>query len=85
MLWMDFTTSPASAGMVSAGAEDPPPQADKAETAMRAAKTVRNERRGVIAKLYKWNLDDVHRGARKGTFCATRHLKTAEARGEEYD
>jgi hypothetical protein len=58
-----FTTSPSSAGMVSVGAEDPPPQADTAEIAMRAAKTVRNERRGVMRKLYKWNLDDVHGGA----------------------
>jgi hypothetical protein len=43
------------------------------------------ERRGVIGKLYKWNLGDVHRGVRKATFCAAIHLKTAEARGEEYD
>jgi hypothetical protein len=49
--------------MVSVGAEDPPPQADNAKTAMRAAKTVRNKRRGVMRKLYKWILDDVHRGA----------------------
>jgi hypothetical protein len=58
-----LTISPASLGMVSVGAEDPPPQADNAKTAMRAAKTVRNKRRGVMRKLYKWNLDDVHGGA----------------------
>jgi hypothetical protein len=58
-----FTTSPASLGMVWAGEEVPPPQADRAKTATRAAKTVRNERRWVMSELYKWNLGDVHRGA----------------------